>query len=797
MDLARGSMFTKKFFFISIIFIIIINIIYSGIRVYLPGFFETDLFSFLPEIIPLLINVCLIVLTTIFFYTQKDIIQVESMEAQSNHVEAIVKKNTAVFSDVTLVDNVPNIFCIKDHRGRWIQANLKYLKLLNIQYIDYIGKTDAYLAGRPNSNSSVFQKNIYQDKNAWKIKRSVKNTVKFTLENGDKVRYEFIATPVFDEYNQPFRLFITGQMKEDTQKVRSKFELLTSIFFTGHLSFLILNKSLKIASANTAFYSLLGYSKDKIKNKDISCIVNPEQNKDFCKELQTYFKKNCFQLWSEEIKCKKSNGDLILTKLEIKPILSKNDTFDNYFVTVEDITEHKENEQRLSKIAHYDHLTGLVNRVMFLDRMEKFLSAAKRHKLHAVVFFIDLDKFKVVNDTLGHDAGDSVLQETATRLLSVTRKEDVVARFSGDEFAILLLNEKSHEKAMFSASLIANKVIKCLDQMYYIKRRELFVGSSIGISIFPEDGASTEDLLKNADFAMYEAKNKGRNNYQFYKKEYGIATQDRLALELSLRKAIDKHELQLFYQPQYHSRSREISGAEVLIRWFKVETLANELQGKTRIITPEHFIPIAEESGLIIKIGEWILTTACSQLKAWHSQGFAIPQVSVNVSARQFMDDGFMQSVESALNNSELDPKYLELEITESMLIGDLDKIELLLKRLKKMGIKIALDDFGTGYSSLSYLKKFPIDVLKIDRSFIKELTVGSSDANIASAIIQMGHSLNQKIVAEGVENETQLMFLCEKKCDFIQGYYFSKPLPVYKMSTLLEEDAESINKSL
>jgi diguanylate cyclase (GGDEF)-like protein/PAS domain S-box-containing protein len=717
------------------------------------------------------------------------------MEDQPNYVEAIVKKNTAVYSDVTLVDNVPNIFCIKDNRGRWIQANLEYLKFLNIQYINYIGKTDAYLAGRPNSNSLVFQENIYQDNNAWEIKRSVKNTVKFTLENGDTAQYEFIATPVFDKYNQPFRLFITGQKIETAQKERSKFELLTSIFFTSHLSFLILDNSLKIASANTAFYSLLGYSQDEIRNKDISCIVNPKQKKDFCKELQTFFKKNSFHLWSEEIKCKNSNGDLIPTKFEIKPILSKNDTFDNYFVTLEDITVHKQNEKRLSKIAHYDHLTGLVNRVMFLDRMDKFLSKAMCYQLHAVIFFIDLDKFKVVNDTLGHDAGDSVLQETAKRLLSVTKKEDVVARFSGDEFAIVLLNEKTHEKAMFAASLVANKIIKCLDQAYYIRHRELFVGSSVGISIYPEDGLSTADLLKNADFAMYEAKNKGRNNFQFYKKEYGIATQDRLVLEISLRKAIDKKELQLFYQPQYSARSREISGAEVLIRWFKFEALGNEPHEKTIIISPDQFIPIAEESGLIIQIGEWVLETACKQLKAWHSQGFAIPKVSVNVSARQFMDDGFMQSVDNALNKSNLEPEYLELEITESMLIGDLDKIELLLKRLKKMGIKIALDDFGTGYSSLSYLKKFPIDVLKIDQSFIRELTVDSTDANIASAIIQMGHSLDQKIVAEGVENETQLIFLCEKKCDFIQGYYFSKPLPVSKMSMLLEEYADTNNQ--
>ena len=253
-------------------------------------------------------------------------------------------------------------------------------------------------------------------------------------------------------------------------------------------------------------------------------------------------------------------------------------------------------------------------------------------------------------------------------------------------------------------------------------------------------------------------------------------------MENDLRKAIDNAELKLFYQPQYDAQSLTISGAEVLIRWFQ------DPYGRNKMIPPDHFIPIAEETGLIIEMGAWILETACCQFKQWLKLGYSIPQISVNVSARQFMDDGFMQSVEDALSKADLEAKYLELEITESMLIGDLDRIELQLKRLKNIGIKIALDDFGTGYSSLSYLKKFSIDVLKIDQSFIRELTIGSKDASIACAIIEMGHSLNQKIVAEGVENETQLMFLSERKCDFIQGYYFSKPLPVFKMTTLLQE---------
>lgn len=533
---------------------------------------------------------------------------------------------------------------------------------------------------------------------------------------------------------------------------------------------------------NNAFCSLFDVSFNEVKNKSLSFLIADPKQEKFNETIRTYFTTNNYQLWAGEIICKKRSGEKVLIKLEIKPILSEDNIFDNFFVTFEDITLIKQNEKRILKIAHYDHLTGLVNRVMFMDKMVQFLSAAKRHNLTAIIFFIDLDKFKVVNDTLGHDAGDEILKQTAARLLKNLRKEDVVARFSGDEFAILLLNEKTHEKAIFSATLIADKIMKSLAQSYYIERRELFIGASIGISIFPEDGTSAELLLKHADIAMYEAKNKGRNNYQFYKKALSIATQDRLALANDLRKAIKNEEFQLFYQPQINARTRNVSGAEVLIRWFQ------DPHGKNKMIPPDSFIPIAEDTGLIIELGNWILEAACHQFKQWQNTGLSLPQISVNVSARQFLDEGFMQSVENALNKADLEAKYLELEITESMLIGELDRIELQLKRLKKMGVKIALDDFGTGYSSLSYLKKFSIDILKIDQSFIRELTIGSKDASIACAIIEMGHSLNQKIVAEGVENETQLMFLIERKCDFIQGYYFSKPIPAYKMTLYLQK---------
>ncbi len=758
------------------------NIAYLVIPVFQSGF-ELNSYFFSPETILLLINSLFVVLMLILFYQQKNDTSIDENETEliqvenSNHTVASFS-----YSDQLLIDTFPGILCIKDQYGRWLQANTEYLTLLDLQDTEYVGKTDAYLALNVKANSIVFQQNVMQDKKAWQLGNRVKKTMSFVREGGGTVEMEILTTPLFGENKQPFRLVVSGQHLQQSLKAKTKLELLSSIFSNSHLSFLILDESLKITSANSAFSSLFGFSSEEITSQLISHITTTKQKQDFCTTILAYFQKNNFQLWSGEVECKKKNGRQILIKLEIKPILSKENTFDNYFVTLEDITLFKENEKRILQIAHYDHLTGLVNRAMFMDRMAQFLSAAERHNLTAVIFFIDLDKFKIVNDTLGHDAGDDVLKETAKRLLGLVRKEDVVARFSGDEFAILLLNEKTHEQAIFTSTMIAQKIIERLSEVFYINRSELFVGSSVGISIFPEDGKSSEQLLKHADMAMYEAKNQGRNNYKFYKKEFSVASQDRLAMENNLRKAIDNAEFKLFYQPQYDAKSLAISGAEVLIRWFQ------DPFGRNKMIPPDLFIPIAEETGLIIEIGAWILETACCQFKQWLKLGYSIPQVSVNVSARQFMDDGFMQSVEDALKKAELEPKYLELEITESMLIGDLNRIELQLKRLKNMGIKIALDDFGTGYSSLSYLKKFPIDVLKIDQSFIRELTIGSKDASIACAIIEMGHSLNQKIVAEGVENEMQLNFLSERKCDFIQGYYFSKPLPVFKMSTLLQE---------
>ncbi|MCU7940530.1 MAG: EAL domain-containing protein, partial [gamma proteobacterium symbiont of Bathyaustriella thionipta] len=644
----------------------------------------------------------------------------------------------------------------------------------------FYGKTDKQLLNASNVNSEFITSNFRLEAKAWKKKKVIKKLKTIINPDGKAIEFNMSISPIFDCNNKASRLIISGQLIHQSIGEKNRLLLMDSLFYNSHLSFIILDEKLHFMNINKAFSDMTGFSESDITGKSFS-ILNASKKHNLVSKILLSFKDENFDLWDGEILCANKKGEIILAKLEITRIINQHNLTTNFFASLIDITKQRKNERHIMQIAHYDALTGLSNRVMFLERLSQSISESKRNDKHAILFFIDLDKFKAVNDSLGHDAGDEVLKETARRLLSVTRKEDVVSRFSGDEFSILLSSEDSHEYALYIASMIAKKIIKEISRAYYFQTREIFIGSSIGITIYPEDGNTSELLLKNSDIAMYQAKNRGRNNYQFYKSEYSSAINDRLSLENKLRKAISKDELRLYYQPQYSLKNRQIMGAEVLIRWFIDDN------GIQKMIPPDYFIPIAEDSGLIIEIGEWIIINACKQIKTWIDEGLTITQISVNISARQFLDNGFMNSISEALHQAKLAPEHLELEITESMLIGDTKRIELQLSRLKKMGIKIALDDFGTGYSSLSYLKNFPIDVLKIDQSFVKEMTEESKDAKIARAIIEMGHSLGQKIVAEGVETEDQLIYLSQHHCDIIQGYYFSKPLPAHKMNSFLK----------
>ncbi|HZV47550.1 MAG TPA: EAL domain-containing protein [Thermodesulfovibrionales bacterium] len=452
-----------------------------------------------------------------------------------------------------------------------------------------------------------------------------------------------------------------------------------------------------------------------------------------------------------------------------------------------DITDRKLAQEKIVHMAFHDDLTGLPNRHLLKDRLDQAIKAAKHYNRFVATLFLDVDNFKRINDTLGHDSGDALLRSIAERLQDYVRKSDTiarsandeiestVARLGGDEFTVLL----SEINTIQNAAQVAQRILDIIGQPFMIANHEVFITTSIGISIYPHDGIDAENLLKNADTAMYYAKDQGKNNFQFYAQHMNIAACNRFEMENKLRKALDNKEFHLYYQPQLDIRSGSVVGVEALIRW---------IDAQNNVVLPGAFISLAEETGLIVPIGEWVLHTACSQNKAWQDAGFPLMYVSVNISGIQFKQPSFISTVNNVLQDTGLDPHYLELELTESILMESTETAIQTLKELKSMGVRISIDDFGTGYSSLSYLKRFPIDTLKIDRSFVRDVTSDSDDKAIINAIIALARSLNLKVIAEGVETIQQLVCLHEQGSDGMQGYLFSPPLPVDSLTQLLTE---------
>lgn len=432
--------------------------------------------------------------------------------------------------------------------------------------------------------------------------------------------------------------------------------------------------------------------------------------------------------------------------------------------TIEDITDRKVAEERVQFLAYYDALTGLPNRVLLQDRLAKALAGARRRKDKVAVLFLDLDRFKVINDSLGHSFGDLLLQGVGERLKNWARELDTVARLGGDEFVVVL----SSVKEVADAAVAAARIVKGITDGFVVEGHPLSISCSLGISVFPEHGTNSDTLIKNADAAMYCAKETGRNTFRFFTEDMNAQVVERLTLENSLRQALVRKELFLVYQPQIEIATGRITGLEALLRWQHPEL---------GLVPPDKFIKIAENSGLIMPIGEWVLRTACAQARKWQDEGLPALPIAVNVSAVQFRQEDFCELIRSVLREVHLAPQYLELELTESLLLSNAEVTLSVLQELKAMGLTLAIDDFGTGYSSLSYLKQFPVGKLKIDRSFVRDVAVSADDAAIATAIISMAKSLNLKVIAEGVEDEAQMSFLRARQCDEIQGYYFSKPL--------------------
>jgi len=473
------------------------------------------------------------------------------------------------------------------------------------------------------------------------------------------------------------------------------------------------------------------------------------------------------------LKRKANDGDIRYVNLSGRPFFDDNGRFKGYRGVGKDITEQKHAEARVQYLANHDGLTGLPNRVMFGEIVNLALHSARRYGRGFALLFIDLDRFKNINDTFGHDAGDTLLKEMGRRLTQTLRTSDVVARLGGDEFVVLVQEIKEQKYV----AAVARKILSAVIKPVMLLGQECRVTASIGVSMYPVDAQDEQALMKNADIAMYRAKEEGKNNYKFYSEQLNVHTLERLALETSLRRALERNEFFLHYQAKLDLKSEAITGAEALVRWQHPDL---------GVVPPAQFIPLAEETGLIVPLGKWVLRTACQQNMAWQRQGLTPLCMAVNLSPRQFADEDLLKDINAVLKDTGMAPNLLELEITEGMVMQNPDRAIRVLTAIKNLGVRLAIDDFGTGYSSLAQIKRFPIDTLKVDRSFIREIPRDTEDSAITEAIIAMGKTLSLTVVAEGVETEAQQTFLREHACDEMQGFYFSKPITPDKFAEFL-----------
>lgn len=544
-----------------------------------------------------------------------------------------------------------------------------------------------------------------------------------------------------------------------TERVLSK---LSNAVTNSGASILITSSNGTIEFVNSKFESITGWQSREVVGQSVEMLTSEE-----CQDTDKLGRKPSVLCLKDNFKgevfSKKKSGEGFWSAITVTTVRDERNNITNYVVSGIDISELKEANQKMEKLALFDSLTGLANRRLFQDRLEQSIKNAKRHGNSVALLFLDLDKFKRINDTLGHDAGDLLLLTVAKRLQSCVRSQDTVARLGGDEFTILL-NDITDSN---DVTTVAKNILSALKEPIKLSQQEVIVSTSIGITLSPEDSSHTETLMKNADLALYKAKERGRDGYYFFTEELNTKALHQLMLEQELRHGLQFNEFSLLFQPQVHMNSGEVQSVEALIRW------NHPLHGS---ISPGKFIDVAEETGLIVPIGNWVLKNACVQIKLIQELTGCPIRVAVNLSARQFKDPRLERVILDSLEASGLSAEHLELEVTESMLMDDIQTVTRRLESIKATGVTITIDDFGSGYSSLRHLKRLPVDKLKVDRAFVKEIPDDLNDMEITAAVIAIAHKMNLKVIAEGVENIDQRDFLVINKCDYAQGFYFSEP---------------------
>lgn len=559
---------------------------------------------------------------------------------------------------------------------------------------------------------------------------------------------------------------------EEIHRMRERERLAAEIFDNSIEGIIITDKSGKILSINNTFSKITGYSKSEAIGKNPNILHSGKHEQQFYEQMWRTLQSKGH--WEGEIWNRRKDGEIYQEWLDIRAVKDSTGAFSSYVGKFTDLTTTKEAQTRLHFLAHFDPLTELPNRTLFNERLSQSINTAERTGKKVILFFMDLDGFKGINDSLGHEFGDKLLQHVAKRLHQTVRKIDTVSRLGGDEFTVIANEIENTDQCI----TLAEKILKTFQRPFLIEKRRIFIGTSIGISIFPDDGLRGSDLIKFSDTAMYQAKERGRNQYCFYTQQMGQIANERMQLEHELHQAIENDQLVLHYQPQYNIASGELVGLEALVRWY------HPIRG---LIPPGEFIPQAEKTNLILSLGKWVMEKACLQGGKWLKAGKKPVRIAINISPRQFQQHGFEQELKRIINKHQLPGQWIELEITEQSLVTDIDKVIDTLQQIKQMGVSLAIDDFGKGYSSMNYLKKFPIDMIKIDRSFIRDIHIDKDDEAIITAIVALARGLDLNVLAEGVETMAQHDFLLKLECNLSQGFLYNKPMTAEEISLYLE----------
>jgi diguanylate cyclase (GGDEF)-like protein/PAS domain S-box-containing protein len=711
---------------------------------------------------------------------------IEDISDRKEAEDAVLRNHTLLRA---VVDNLPDRVYVKDTRGRYLMMNKAAMKVRGIQdHADIVGKT-AYdiMPGGVAAGIEAEDQAVIRSRKLI-VNRERRTQAKDSRGNASVTRWHTTTkVPLVDAAGQVFGLVgvnrdITEHKRatlaqvESERKFRQLAETIPEIFW---LTDVTQRETLYISAA---FEKITGRASAPMLHGPAQWlrIVHADDRRHVLESRKALPHSE----YNIEYRIVRPDGEVRWIHDQAFPVRDSDNRAYRIAGIAADITQRKLAEEELVRLAHYDALTGLPNRVLFNDRLKQVMAQARRRGECAAVMFLGLDRFKLANDTLGHAVGDQLLRQVAQRLAACLRKVDTVARLSGDEFGVVL--GELPDAAQVPA--VAKKILDTLAQPFFIDGHELYVTASMGISLYPADAQDETALIKNASAAMVRAKAAGRNNFQCYSAEMNTRTLQRLEMENGLRRAVERREFLLHYQPKVDLASGGIVGFEALLRW---QRPANNkgVPLPPGLVSPMEFVPLLEETGLIVPVGEWLIDAACAQIQAWRLAGIEPRPIAINLSARQFNDKNLAATIKRALEVHFVESFLIELEITESSLMYNTEEAIATLQYLKSLGLRISIDDFGTGYSSLSYLKRFPLDALKVDRSFVRDITSNADDAAITSAIISMAHSLGLKVIAEGVETEAQLAFLRKHGCEQMQGYYFSKPVPADDCAVMLRED--------